>query len=108
MSTKNRTVASTLTTSNQDIFVAPNQFAAAVLSIFITNTTSSAKTVSIDWYDASEDSYHTLFEQAPIIANGVVQLTETLWLDSTDKIRALASANSAIEVSIQVAEQFRN
>jgi len=108
MSTKNRTVASTLTTSNQDIFVAPNQFAAAVLSIFITNTTSSAQTVSIDWYDASEDSYHTLFEQAPIIANGVVQLTETLWLDRADKIRALASANSAIEVSIQVAEQFRN
>ena len=106
MSTKNRTVASTLTTSNQDIFVAPNQYSSAVLSIFISNTTSSKQTVSIDWYDASEDSYHTLFEQAPIIANGVVQLTETLWLDRTDKIRALASANSAIEVSIYVAEQF--
>ena len=107
MTTKNRTVAATLTTSNQDIFVAPNQYSSAVFSIYLSNTTSSKQTVSMDWYDASEDSYHTLLEQTPIIANGVVQLTETLWLDRTDKIRALASANSAIEVSIYVVEQLQ-
>jgi hypothetical protein len=106
MATKNRTVASTLTTSNQDVYTAPDQYASHIVSIFIANTASTAQTISMDWYDASETSFHTLMEQTSIPANGILQISNVLWLDRQDKIRALASANSSIEVSIYVEELF--
>lgn len=103
---KSRTLSTTLTTSNQDVYTAPNQYSALVRSILISNTTSSLQTVSIDWYDDSETAYHTVLEQTEIPANGVLQLTDSLWLDKEDKIRALAGAGSAIELSIFVQEVF--
>jgi hypothetical protein len=103
---KSRTVSTTLTTSNQDVYTAPDQYSALVRSILISNTTSTAKTVSMDWYDDSETSYHTLMEATSIPANGIVQITDVAWLDRQDKIRALASANSSIEISIFVQEVF--
>ena len=103
---KSRTLSKTLTTSNQDVYTAPDQYSALIRSILITNTTSSLQTVSMDWYDDSESAYHTMLEQTEIPANGIVQLTDSLWLDREDKIRALAGSGSAIELSIFVQEVF--
>lgn len=106
MAFKNRTVSATLTTSNQDVYVAPNQYTSNVVSILVTNTSSSVKTVSMDWYDSSATTYHTLMEQTTVPANGILQITNAVWLDKEDKIRALASAGSSVEVTIYVEETF--
>ena len=52
MSTKNRTVALELGTSNSDIYTVPNNYETQVKSIFISNLTGNQVTFSLDWYDS--------------------------------------------------------
>ena len=106
MTTKNRTLGATLTTSNQDIYTAPNTFMADVDSIFITNTTTSAVTFSLDWYDSKGSAYHTIAETVRLEPNSLLQITKAFYLSPGDKLRGLCSVNSAVEVSVKVSEQY--
>ena len=106
MTTKNRTVAAVLTTSNQDIYTAPPTFRAAVESIFVTNVTSSAVTFSLDWYSHMNTTYYTIAEAVRLEPNSMLQITNAFYLLHDDKIRGLCSVNSAVEVSVRVSEQF--
>jgi len=106
MTTKNRTLGASLTTSNQDIYTVPSAFKADVESIFITNTTTSAVTFSLDWYDSTATAYHTIAETVRLEPNSLLQITKAFFLSHGDKIRGLCSVNSSVEVSIKVAEQY--
>jgi hypothetical protein len=106
MITKNRTLGATLTTSNQDIYTVPNAFKADVDSIFITNTTTSAVTFSLDWYDSKGSAYHTIAETVRLEPNSLLQITKAFYLSPGDKLRGLCSVNSAVEVSVKVSEQY--
>jgi hypothetical protein len=106
MTTKNRTLGATLTTSNQDIYTVPNTFMADVDSIFITNTTTSAVTFSLDWYDSKGSAYHTIAETVRLEPNSLLQITKAFYLSPGDKLRGLCSVNSAVEVSVKVSEQY--
>jgi hypothetical protein len=106
MTTKNRTVGSTLTTSNQDVYTVPPKFKADVDSIFITNVTTSAVTFSLDWYDSTNSAYHTIAETVRLEPNSLLQITKAFYLLQDDKIRGLCSVNNSVEVSVKVSEQF--
>jgi hypothetical protein len=106
MTTKNRTLGAVLTTSNQDIYTVPNAFKADVDSIFITNTTTSAVTFSLDWYDSKGSAYHTIAETVRLEPNSLLQITKAFYLSPGDKLRGLCSVNSAVEVSVKVSEQY--
>ena len=106
MMTKNRTLGATLTTSNQDIYTVPATFKADVDSIFITNTTTSFVTFSLDWYNSAASTYHTIAETIRLEPNSMLQITKAFYLLQNDKIRGLCSVNNAVEVSVKTLEQY--
>jgi hypothetical protein len=106
MITKNRTLGATLTTSNQDIYIVPPTFKADVDSIFITNTTTSFVTFSLDWYNSAASTYHTIAETIRLEPNSMLQITKAFYLLQNDKIRGLCSVNNAVEVSVKTLEQY--
>ena len=106
IATKNRTVAKQLTTSYQDVYTAPPSFKATVDSILITNSSNAPATVTMEWWNKTLNEYTYLLGETVIHANGVVQLTDTMAIDQGDIVRALASANSAITVTIRATESY--
>jgi hypothetical protein len=103
---KNRTTAVVLTTSNQDVYTAPNLFKSNIDSILVTNSTSSAVTVTMEWWNETTNVYTKLLGSTSIKAGGIVQITDCLAIEQKDVIRALASANSAITVTIRATETY--
>jgi hypothetical protein len=106
IATKNRTVATQLTTSNQDIYTAPPSFKATVDSILITNSSTTAATVTMEWWNKTLNEYTKLLGGTTIQAGGIVQITESMAIDQGDVIRALASAASSITVTIRATETY--
>lgn len=104
---KKRTLALELTTANQDIYTVPSRFNADVNSIYINNASGSTVTFSLDWYEAATTTYHTLAETVELPPNSLLQITDyPLYLIRDDKIRGLASSNSAVSISISLEEYY--
>ena len=107
MEAKNRTVALELTTGNSDIYTVPSNYEAEVYSIFISNASSSNVTFSLDWYDSQSTTFYTLAETVELLGNSMLQInSEPFWLYKGDKLRGLASAGSAVTVSVRVKESY--
>ena len=107
MDAKNRTVARELTTGNGDIYTVPDNYEAEVYSIFISNASSSNVTFSLDWYDSKATTYYTLAETVELLGNSMLQInSEPFWLFKGDKLRGLASAGSAVTISVRVKELY--
>ena len=93
MASKSRTVSLELTTSNQDIYTVPNNYEAEIKSIYIA-------------YDSVNTTYYTMAENTKLLSNGLVQITESLWLQKNDKLRGLCSSSNNVTVTIQVEENY--
>lgn len=107
MEVKNRTVALELTTGNSDIYTVPSNYEAEVYSIFISNSSSSNVTFSLDWYDSQTTTFFTIAETVELLGNSMLQInSEPFWLYKGDKLRGLASAGSAVTVSVRVKESY--
>lgn len=106
MITRRRTVGLQLTTSNQDIYTVPAQHEAEIRSILISNDTSNTVTFSLDWYNSLNSTYYTITETTQLLPNGIIQIEDSLYLFKGDKIRGLASANSAVTITIKVDEDY--
>jgi hypothetical protein len=107
METKNRTVGIELTTSNQDIYTVPANYEAEVDGIFISNASSSNVTFSLDWYDAQNTTYYTIAETVELLANSMMHINDDpFWLFKGDKLRGLASANSAVTIIVKLKESY--
>jgi len=107
MNAKNRTVALELTTGNSDIYTVPSNYEAEVYSIFISNASSSNVTFSLDWYDSQTTTFFTIAETVELLGNSMLQInSEPFWLYKGDKLRGLASAGSAVTVSVRVKESY--
>lgn len=104
--TKNRTVGIELTTANQDVYIVPANFEANIKSVYVNNASSNNVTFSLDWYDSQNATYYTMAETVELTGNSLLQITEGLWLYKNDKLRGLASANSAVTIIINVEETF--
>lgn len=106
MTTKSRTVAKQLTTSNSDIYTVPARYNTEITSIIISNATSSAVTFSLDWYDTATTTYYTIAETTPLLPNGIIQLTDGFYLQAGDSFRGLASANNAVTITVRTEEDY--
>jgi hypothetical protein len=109
MSNKKRTVAQTLTTSSQDVYVVPAAFKAAVSSIFVSNGSDSTVNVTLQWYRASDMVSFDIMDAVQMKSRSILQITAPLFLESNDKIVGFASVgSSAITVSVRTEENFNN
>ena len=105
---KKRTVALESTTVNQDIYKMPAAITTEVNSIYINNASSSLVTFSLDWYDAASTTFYALAELVELPANSLLPITDyPLYLIGSDKIRGLASANSAVNITVSLEEFFQ-
>ena len=105
---KKRTVGLELTTANQDIYTVPSRFTTDITSILISNKSGSAITFTLDWYDSATTTFHTLAGSTSLAANSTLQIRENqLYLVGGDKIRGLASANSAVNITVSLEEFFQ-
>jgi hypothetical protein len=105
--TKNRTVGLELTTSNADIYTVPANYEAEIDNIYINNASTSSVTFSLDWYDAQNTTFYTLAETIELLPNSLLQINDDpLWLFKGDKLRGLASANSAVTITVKVKETY--
>ena len=105
MAVKYQVASLELTTSNQDIYTAPAQYTADIVSIFITNLSGTTVTFNLDWYDSSATTYYPMADEVEIVGGGMIQVTEAIQLDPNDKIRGLASANSSVQVTVRAHEE---
>jgi hypothetical protein len=106
MPTKSRTVSKQLTTSNSDIYVVPSRYNTEITSIIISNNTSSAVTFSLDWYDTATATYYNIAKTTPLLANGIIQITDGFYLQPGDAFRGLASANNAVTITVRTEEDY--
>lgn len=109
MSNKKRTVAQTLTTSSQDIYVVPAAFKADVSSIFVSNGSDSTVNVTLQWYRDSDAVSFYIMDAVRMKPRSILQITAPLYLDKNDKIVGYANVGgNAITVSVRTEENFNN
>jgi len=106
MTTKSRTVAKQLTTSNSVIYTVPARYNTEITSIIISNNTSSNVTFSLDWYDIASSTYYVVAKTTPLLANSIIQITDGFYLQAGDSFRGLASANDAVTVTVRTEEDY--
>ena len=105
-STRNRTVAKTLTTTNANIYVVPLRYSAHVDSIVISNVSAASATFSLDWYDSATSTYYPIGGQVVMQPHSIIQITDGFMLQYNDTFRGLASVDAAITVSVRVREEY--
>ena len=107
MSNKKRTVALTLTTSPQDVYVVPASFKADVNSILVSNGSDSTVNVTLQWYSDVNATSYDIMDAVRMKPRSILQITAPLYLDRDDKITGFANVGSnAITVSVRTEEYF--
>lgn len=106
MMTKDRTVGLELTTASQDVYTVPSQFKAEIDSIIISNKLGVQTTFTLQWYSAKNTTTYNIFYTTNIDPYASIQISNALYLDAGDKIKALAGANSAVTVSVKTTEMY--
>lgn len=107
MSNKKRTVALTLTTSPQDVYVVPPSFKADVSSILISNGSDVTINVTIQWYSDIDAMAYDIMDAVRMKPRSILQITAPLYLDKNDKIVGFANVGSnAITVSVRTEEYY--
>jgi hypothetical protein len=105
-SLRDRTLGKVLTTTSQDIYTIPNSFISHMDSIIISNITSSNVTFILQWYSSTDAVAYNVFYNSVLPANTTIQITDPLILRSGDKLKGLASANSSVDITIRVQEEY--
>lgn len=103
-----RTATGTLSTSNSSFLTCPSNKVLKINSIIISNRTgSSSRDVTIDFYDNSRGTAVYLAYTIPVLPDStlvVLSKESPVYLQESDKIRGLASANSSLDIIISYEE----
>jgi len=105
-SLRDRTLGKVLTTSSQDIYSIPNSFISHMDSIIVANVTSNNVTFTLQWYSATDAVTYSLFFNSVLPANSTIQISDPLILQAGDKLKGFASANSSVNISLRVQEEY--
>ena len=99
--------ANNLTTSLATKYTVPSSTTAVVLSISFANTSNASKTVDIQIIsDTDSNANAYLGKSLPVPAGGTLEIMQgnKLVLQTTDAIKAKASAGSSVDILISVME----
>jgi len=105
-SLRDRTLGKVLTTASQNIYSIPNSFISHMDSIIITNITSSAVTFILQWYSFNDSVTYSMFYNSVLPANTTIQVTDPLILQAGDILKGYASANSSVNITLRVQEEY--
>ena len=105
-----RTESKSITIANQDILEGNQYLHKIVTSILICNNDSSARTITLNFYDDSESSTIPMFSGYSVSANGVYHLvassgTHLLSLDEGDIVKATSGTDNHIQLILNYIEE---
>jgi len=103
---KNKVYAN-LGTAQQDIYVTPASTTSTVIGLSLANTTVSTITVSVKLIDTSTATTVYLIKDAPLPAGSslvVVGGDQKVVLEAADKIAAVSSLTTSVDVVMSVLE----
>lgn len=105
---KSRSVGTNLTAGSANtIYTCPQNYTAKMLLLFVANTTSGNKTVSISWYDHSESKTYAIVGGYVVSAYGFLKLDGSyLTLNSGDYLTVTPEAGSTMDCTVTVEEYF--
>ena len=89
------------------IYECPNNFTAYVVLLFVSNLGSGNKTVTLEWYDKTDDTWYFIIGGYVLSAYNFLKLSEGyLVLNSGDKLRVTSEAGSTMSSLVTVEELF--
>ncbi len=96
-------------TSLATVYTAPGSSGnvAIILGVAVANKNAAARTVTIEWQDASDSSNATqLLDAVTIPGNSTLEVLagQKYVLEQSDVVRAKASATSSIDITVGVME----
>lgn len=102
-----KTVTKQLTTADSDVYTAPANNTSIILMAQVSNITSTAADVTFSHYDSDTSTQTELVKDFSIAgkdANSVI--TGKLVLETGQKIKAQASANSSLKLTLSILESL--
>jgi hypothetical protein len=74
-----------------------------VKSILVTNThAANSATVLLDWYNVGSSTQRTMLKNVSLPVAGILQITDSLWLEPKDYIIASADAADSITLTLML------
>jgi len=106
--TKAITVAATSGgTSGDVLYTAPYKFDTEIDFLHVTNGANSTKKITIQWYHADTNTYHTILNDKSIAGNDTYDVVSTImYLHAGDKIVCHDPASGGCEVVLSGKEFF--
>lgn len=105
---KPKSAARVLTTATATVYTAPSQFRAEVESLTISSSHNNAVTVTIQWLDASNNTWYNLFAGYSVAANNTLVFENVVHLERLGAIRAQCSVDGTITLTLKIKETFAN
>lgn len=105
---KSRSVGTNLTAGSSNvIYTCPANYTAKMLLLFVANTTSGNKTVSINWHDDSENETYAIVGGYVVSAYSFLKLDGSyLTLNSGDYLTITPEAGSTMDATVTVEEYY--
>lgn len=89
------------------VYECPDNFTAYMTLLFVTNHGSGNKTLTIEWYDKTDNTWYYVLGGYVLSAYGFLKLSEGyLVLNSGDKMRITPEAGSSMSSIVTVEELF--
>ncbi len=90
-----------------NVYTCPPNYTAQMSLLFIANTTSGNKTVTIKWHDVSSNQDYFIVGGYVISAYGFLQLSDgKLVLNAGDYMMVTAESGSVMDATVTVEEYF--
>jgi hypothetical protein len=103
-----KTVGANLTAEvEKTVYACPNNFTSKIDLVFVTNNTNGNESITIKWFDYSEDEEYFISPAYVIAAYSFLQLSDSyLILNSGDQLKFTSSAGSTMSAVVSVEEYF--
>ena len=94
------------TTSRETIYTCPKNHTCLVTLLFISNTDTANRDVTVEWYHATENVYYTVFTTSVSSKNYLQFSDGYMVLNQDDRFRITAGAANVISALISTEEIF--
>jgi hypothetical protein len=104
MATTFKNATGILTTSSQDIYTVPASTRAIIIGCHVANYAASAATLTMSVHDSSAAADRSVANATSVPVNSAYEPIGKMVLETGDKIKAQASANTALSIVVSVLE----
>ena len=94
------------TTARETIYTCPKNYTCLVTLLFISNSDTANRNVTVEWWHASESTYYTIFTTSVSSSNYLQFSDGYMVLNENDRFHITAGAANVISAIISVEELY--